>query len=261
MAEEHRDCSDIDEMLPAYAVNALDDTDRARVESHLLSCERHEDAAAWGDVALRLSDIAPEVAPPDGLRERVLAIPHGQPDVAPSGAPVEIVEPLPAPPAPVEQPSAPVVDETGGGLPLPFRPSRAPWMLAAAFAALAVFFGAWTAVLLTGGDGDDDPETPVLAATSSTDGIEARATFIEEEGLALVRFSGLSTLPEGSDYQLWAIGPGAEPAPAGIAEVQDGEVLAPILGEFEVGWTFAITIEPEGGSPAPTSDPIVTVTF
>ena len=58
MVLEHRDCAEIDEMLPAYAVDALDDADRARVEAHLASCERHDDAAAWGDVALRLADLA-----------------------------------------------------------------------------------------------------------------------------------------------------------------------------------------------------------
>src|SRR5690606_17926528 len=83
---EHRDCAEIDEMLPAYAMGALDDADRVRVDSHLVSCDRHEDAFAWGEVALRLADLAPEVTPPEALRERILAIPSGPP--VPVAAPI-----------------------------------------------------------------------------------------------------------------------------------------------------------------------------
>lgn len=245
---EHRDCAATDEMLPAYAVDALDAADRALVEAHLATCDRHEDAAAWGDVALRLSDLAPEMAPPAALRDRILAIPSAPPAAAP------------AVPAAVATPAAPVEDSDAAQAPTPLRrpPTRLPYALAAVFAAIAVFFGAWTGILLTG---NADEDSPRLAASTSAGGIEASATFIEDEQVALVRISGLAPLPEGSDYQLWTIGPGESPAPAGIVSVQGGSVVAPVAGSFSEGWTFAITIEPVGGSPAPTTDPIVAVTF
>ena len=246
MALEHRDCAEIDEMLPAYAVDALDDADRARVEGHLASCERHDDAAAWGDVALRLADLAPAVTPPAGLRDRVLGIPS---------APAAPVEPAPAP---VEVVPTPVAEPAPPPAPIRLRPSRVPYALAAAFAAIAVFFGAWTAVLLAGGDDDG---APALAASASADGIDARASFIADEQVAVVRFDGLDPPPAGSDYQLWAIAPGADPASAGILAIEDGHALASVEGDFGAGWTFAITVEPEGGSPAPTTDPLVAVTF
>lgn len=247
---EHRDCAAIDEMLPAYAVDALDDADRALVEAHLATCDRHDDAAAWGDVALRLSDLAPEMTPPVGLRDRILEIPS---------APPAATEPTALVPSAI--PVAPVEDSDAATEPLPLRRPTTwpPYAMAAAFAAIAVFFGAWTGILLTGGDSDGD--SPRLAASVSAGGIEASATFIEDEQVALVRISGLTPLPEGSDYQLWTIGPGESPAPAGIVNVQGGSVVAPVAGSFSEGWTFAITIEPTGGSPAPTTDPIVAVTF
>lgn len=254
---EHRDCAAIDEMLPAYAVDGLDEADRALVEAHLMSCDRHEDAAAWGDVALRLADLAPEVTPPDGLRARILGIPHAVPEPV---APVEVVAPVAVSPEPRFTPPAPVEDsDRTSASPTPIRSYRLPYALAAAFAALAVFFGGWTAVLLTGGG---DEEAPSALVASTTDGgIAASASFIEDEGVALFRVSGLTPLPEGSDYQLWAIGPGEDPTPAGILNVEGGSVLSSVAGQFETGWTFAVTIEPEGGSAAPTSDPIVAVTF
>lgn len=163
--------------------------------------------------------------------------------------------------APAAIPAAPVEDSDAATEPTPLRRSTTwlPYAMAAAFAAIAVFFGAWTGILLTGGDSDGD--SPRLAASTSAGGIEASATFIEDEQVALVRISGLTPLPEGSDYQLWTIGPGESPAPAGIVHLQGGSVVAPVAGSFSEGWTFAITIEPTGGSPAPTTDPIVAVTF
>jgi len=248
---EHRDCAAIDEMLPAYAVDGLDAADRAFVEGHLATCERHEDAAAWGDVALRLSDLASEMTPPAGLRDRILAIPSAPPAIA-------VAAVATPPPTPIRVPSAPVEDADAVRLPTPIRTSRLPYALAAVFAAIAVFFGAWTGILLTGGDPEGEPR---MVASTSDGGIEATATFIAEERVALVRFSGLTPLSEDRDYQLWAIAPGESPAPAGIVNVDGGEVVSSVPGMFEAGWTFAITIEPAGGSPAPTTDPIIAVTF
>jgi len=249
---EHRDCAAIDEMLPAYAVDGLDEADRAFVEAHLLSCDRHEDAAAWGDIALRLADLAPAVTPPERLRARILGIPHADAEPVAGDEPIaedEVVAPVPvAPMRDTERPAA---------TPIPMRRNRLPYALAAVFAALAVFFSGWTAILLTGGD--DAPTT--LAASASAGGIEANASFIADEQVVLVRLSGLTPLPDGSDYQLWAIGPGQDPTPAGILAPEGGDALSSVSGQFEAGWTFAVTVEPAGGSPAPTSTPIIAVTF
>lgn len=293
---DQRDCAEIDDALPAYAANALDEADRAFVESHLLGCDRHEEAGDWGDVALRLADLAAAAAPPERLRARILAIPTGvDTPAAPQPAPVEVapprVQPRPArrvevPPAHVEgveqvrPPEARFASGTASGVPVPGanpastaapattapspRPlpaARRPYQLVAAgFAALVIFFfGAWVGVFLTGGDGDDSE--PALTGTTSADGIEASATYVEEHGVALVRFSGLAPLPDGSAYQLWATAPGADPAPRGAVPVQGGDALVAVEGDFAPGWSFAVTIEPEGPAQAPTSNPVVEVTL
>ncbi|MCK9495653.1 MAG: anti-sigma factor [Dehalococcoidia bacterium] len=257
---EHRDCAEIDEMLPAYAMGALDDADRVRVDSHLVSCDRHEDAFAWGEVALRLADLAPEVTPPEVLRERILAIPSGPP--VPVAAPVEIVEPAPEP-IRVEVPPAPVADsETSAAslpIPVPARQHRLPYALAAVFAALTVLFGAWTAILLTGGGEEGEP---MLVAENVADGLSAKAMFMADESVIVVKFDGLTSLPEGSAYQLWATEPGGDATSAGMLEVTGGSALASMEhADPPEGWTFAVTIEPAGGSATPTNDPVVAVTF
>jgi anti-sigma-K factor RskA len=65
--------------------------------------------------------------------------------------------------------------------------------------------------------------------------------------------SGLPPLPAGKTYELWTIA-GAAPRPAGTFEVdQSGRgsraVAPPDDGPVKV---FAVTLEPEGGVPAPT---------
>ncbi len=252
MALEHRDCAEIDEMLPAYAVHALDDSGRARVEVHLASCDRHEDAAAWGDVALRLADLVPAMTPPADLRDRVMAItsapaePAAPPEVAPveeAPVPVEVL------PAAVEEPTAQAT-----GVPR----ARLPYALAAAFATIAVIFAAWTAVFLAGGD---EPAAS-LTTSASAGGVAARASFIADERVAVLRFDGLEGPPAGSVYQLWAIGPDVDPTPAGLLlTIEDGHAVAAVEGDFGPGWTFTVTAEPDGGSPAPTTDPLVSLTF
>lgn len=253
---EHRDCAEIDEMLPAFAVDALAVEERARVEQHLLTCERHEDVQAWSSVALRLADLAPEIAPPAGLRDRIVAI-GSTPAVEEPAAEDATVVAIPTDDAATAPSGSEGADAPRPAHdPIPFRQRWFPYSLAAAFAALALFFGGWTAILLGGSGGSD-----MMVASGSAQGIEAKAMFMETEGVAVVKIDGLTSLPAGRAYQLWAIGPDGNPVPAGMLYVEEGAAEAAVAGEFATGWTIAITVEPEGGSEAPSDAPLVAVTF
>lgn len=66
--------SQVHDMCVAYALSGLDPIDRLRYEAHLVDC-----ATCRGDVddvrdAAELLSVGIELAPPDGLRERVLAV-------------------------------------------------------------------------------------------------------------------------------------------------------------------------------------------
>ncbi|WP_186758294.1 anti-sigma factor [Echinicola salinicaeni] len=72
-----------------------------------------------------------------------------------------------------------------------------------------------------------------------------------------VSVNNLSSLEEEKDYQLWAIG---DDGPVGIGIVKPGEKLK--LQQMEAAVSagaFAITIEPKGGSEAPTLENLVVI--
>ncbi|GGF40364.1 anti-sigma factor [Echinicola rosea] len=72
-----------------------------------------------------------------------------------------------------------------------------------------------------------------------------------------VSVNQLASLDEGQDYQLWAIG---DDGPVGIGIVKPGETLT--LQQMEAAASagaFAITIEPKGGSEAPTLENLVVI--
>lgn len=72
-----------------------------------------------------------------------------------------------------------------------------------------------------------------------------------------VAVNNLNTLGDEYDYQLWAIG---DQGPVGIGLVNEGEkmTLQQMQAVANAG-TFAITIEPKGGSQSPTLDKLVVI--
>ena len=72
-------------------------------------------------------------------------------------------------------------------------------------------------------------------------------------GLLVVQ--GMPPTPAGKAYELWAIPPGANPIPAGVFTVDAKGAaslrVSPVAAGTEVE-TFAVTLEPAAGVPAPT---------
>jgi len=66
--------------------------------------------------------------------------------------------------------------------------------------------------------------------------------------------TGLQPLPPGKAYELWVIA-GQKPLPAGVFKADErgrAVVTLPWLDETVRVQTFAVTLEPEAGTPAPT---------
>jgi anti-sigma-K factor RskA len=69
--------------------------------------------------------------------------------------------------------------------------------------------------------------------------------------------NSLPALPSDKQYQLWAI-VDAKPVDMGVFDVMpEGETKLLHMKEVEDPQAFAVTIEPRGGSPAPTSAPMM----
>jgi anti-sigma-K factor RskA len=101
-----------------------------------------------------------------------------------------------------------------------------------------------------------DPATQVvtLSGLEPAPGAKARMLWHATAGGLLVA-QGLPSAPEGKAYELWAITGAGAPVPAGVFTVDAKGVgslrVAPIPAGGAVD-TFAITLEPAAGVPAPT---------
>jgi len=71
-----------------------------------------------------------------------------------------------------------------------------------------------------------------------------------------VHVGGMPELGAGQVYQLWVI-EGGEPEPAGLLAPESGAVTHTLDRPVAASAVIAITVEPAGGSPQPTSDPVL----
>jgi anti-sigma-K factor RskA len=65
--------------------------------------------------------------------------------------------------------------------------------------------------------------------------------------------------PATQTYQLWIIDPSGATS-AGLFDTDaDGRAIELVTGEFDDRVVIGVTLEPEGGSPQPTSDPVLAI--
>ncbi|MFC7430573.1 MULTISPECIES: anti-sigma factor [unclassified Agrococcus] len=133
-------------------------------------------------------------------------------------------------------------------------------MLAAAAAAVVLLVGG---VAIGQGIRTPDPVSALVHASdvatqteSFADGTQATLLTSVERGEAALVFEGLESLDEQQVYEAWFMRDGV-PVAAGIFEGGEGSVVHVLEGDMHEGDGVAITIEPEGGSEQPTSNPLV----
>ncbi len=238
--------SELHHLVTAYALDALDGDERATFEEHLASCaDCRADLAGFGSVATRLAD-ASATAPPPDLKARIMSE-------------IAWTEQLPADAADDRA----TVDRAGvtrlADRRRRFRPASI-LALAAALALLTV--GAVVVIgLRDRGPGVGDvraaPDAIELTLDRAVDdgatGSIAVIWSARRNQLALVG-SGLDVPGPGLTYELWAIA-GDTAMPAALFEPDGGsvsEVVDVAADDDVIGW--GVTIEPAGGSPAPTGE-------
>lgn len=292
-----RDPVDPEQLLAAYALDAVSDEERAIVERHLAaSPEARAEVEAYREAAVGLADEAPAVAPPPSLRDAIFARLDDAPQVdapAPSesapaapaaatspaeSAPAESLVPPPATPlAPVGP--APVATPADAMAPVGAGPAeraaRRRWfqrpaaLVASAAAAVLLIAGAvvglnWTGTAGWGAQREvqaiataDDAQTATVELAS---GGEVTLVWSEQLGRSAIRAERLPEPGDDRTYELWYIdASGEQPAatPAGLFDPDRGAAYVVLDGEFEPGLLVGITVEPAGGSEAPTTEPIV----
>ena len=240
--------AEIHTLTGAYAMDALSETERAMFEHHMAECASC--AAEVGELretAGRLG-AAVAVSPPDSLKRQVMAAARRTRQLPPTVA------------SPASRRMAPRWQVWAAGV------------AAAACLVAAVAFGVqWAAAyrqLDQGGARATQAEQQLDAVLSVLSAPDAKvatattpgggtATTVVSHGLGKVVFlaRGVPSLAEDRSYQLWAIEPSGARS---LGVLASGADLGPVVGDLAAGQTaIGLTVEPRGGSPQPTTSPLV----
>lgn len=103
------------------------------------------------------------------------------------------------------------------------------------------------------------PDTVSITLQEQAGGPPGQAHVLYNQRLGLAVYAGqLSPPPAGKSYQLWLVPASGVPVNAGLvaANQQNGAVVVH-LQQGLPGRAFAVTVEPEGGSPQPTGPKVL----
>ena len=78
---------------------------------------------------------------------------------------------------------------------------------------------------------------------------------VSSSGAAALVLDRLVAAPPGKTYEAWVIRGSNAPVPAGLFHGGPGTTFVPIRGSVKPGAVVAVTVEPAGGSPEPTTTP------
>jgi anti-sigma-K factor RskA len=246
---------DLHTLSGAYALHALPEFDERLFEEHMARCEAClVEVRGLRETAARLGLAAAE-APPPALRVRVMN---------------RVAEVRQEPPAALGYEAPGRVSRRR---PSRRRPPRGSWRTRVAVGLATVSTAAAAALgylTVTANRELDQVRNQAQVVASVLAAPDARtvtrkvasggsATIVRSRSKGRVVFaaSGLSGLPASKVYELWLMGP-AGVRPAGLLRQSDDGVVAPVVAlplssEERVG----LTVEPAGGSPQPTTEPIL----
>ncbi|MCA0216424.1 MAG: anti-sigma factor [Actinobacteria bacterium] len=237
----------------SYALNGLDAADLAEFETHL------QQSQATRDEVTELTDTAVLLG---------LAVEPVQPS---AGLKASIMDQLDA------HPQLPVAAASSAAFASPAgRKAQARWFtrpvtaLAAVAAAIALFVGGGVITTSLAQNSFAQQQADQLAAINSADDAQRASVDLADGGTATLVWSntllssalivdGLAPLPADRTYELWYINDaGARPAGTfGVAG--SGSTWRVLDGTMKAGDTVGVTVEPRGGSDAPTTDPVVVI--
>lgn len=231
--------SDLHHLAAAYALDALDDAERAEFEAHYPTCEIcRAEVAQYRATAAHLADASAAV-PPSGLERAVM----------------DAIARTPQDPVPVASPSGASVSTLAARR----RPIRPRVGLASAAAVVVLVVGA---VLLVGQRTGTSPVEDVLAApdaivttlalTPDGDRGSFQVVWSPDRDRVAVIADGLPDPGADRVYELWAI-VGETPVPAGLFDPEDGSLRDAVEIDDVDAVAWGVTVEPAGGSTAPTT--------
>ena len=99
------------------------------------------------------------------------------------------------------------------------------------------------------------PQMIALGGAGTEQGARAELVTLEGDWAVLVA-EDMPPVPEGKTYQIWVI-KGDTPRPSGFFEPEGDSIAAVVEKPVEGADAVAVTVEPEGGSKKPTTDPML----
>ncbi|HEX5415581.1 MAG TPA: anti-sigma factor, partial [Chloroflexota bacterium] len=202
MAYEHPD-----DLIAAYALDALSEDEQARVRAHLAVCESCRQAAAEFAQVVEVLPVAlaHEPGPRPDLRDRIIASSQATPQLPPE------VKPMVAIPRPVERPRRSGWSRFGG------------WLAAAALFLISLGLGAWNVSLQQQIQALQRPVAQVsLVATADGGGASGRLALATDQP-SVLSVRNLPPPESGRVYEAWVINAGG-PLPAGtFVTTPDGQ--------------------------------------
>ena len=238
--------SDPHPLVGAYAMDAVPEPDRSRFERHLARCEScRQEVRGLREATAALAG-ATALPPPAALRGAVLHA-AGQTRQMPPAAWV------------------PAGHRRRPG----WRP-RLALALAGALAAVAVVAGLVSYGMQGRLDEAQHRDHMVAAVLSASDatmvsshvstGGTATVVMSHHERALVFTAADLHVLPAGESYELWLIGPAGTRSAGMIDGSGHGKMVGPmVVSGLAAGDSVGMTVESAGGSPRPTSPPLVLI--
>lgn len=208
---------DVHDLTAAYALDALDDVERAEYEAHLANCERcRDELGELREPAAALAWAVESPAPPAGLRARIL-------DDATAGR-----------------------DNV-----VPLVRSRRIWQgISAVAACAAIGLGIWASTLR-----NDHGVSVAAERTVQLQGADGYVALTRNgTGVLVVE---MPAAPAGKTYEAWVIPRGGKPQRAATFDGGDGMTMVPLDMDVPDGAVVAATVERDGGVDAPTQKPML----
>lgn len=221
----------------AYALDAIEAAERAEFEAHLAECAECRETVDDFHESVAALSVLVATPPPPALRGELLAA-IGQ--IRPDRPPVTRLSP-------------------------PRRPRRpARWLVAAAAAGVLGVGGvtAWEIVSDDSSQVEPSVTDRVLQAADAQrisaeldEGGSLTLVWSRSHGRAVIVTHDLPPAPAGHVYQLWLQSPAGDMVDAGLLTMSGDGVVA-LTGDASGATGAGVTVEPDGGSPEPTTSPI-----
>jgi hypothetical protein len=232
-------CEEARALMGSYVLGATSPDEELAMREHLGDCAACRlEAAGMMRVTRMLSLDVDPVAPPAGLRQRILDAVTAE--VATDGA----VPPIPGASAPAPP------GQSALGLSEAPRRRRSFWpALAAAALVVAAALGAWNYQLRQ--------EQPRVYSLQGAGGGSGEVVYWPAQHKAFIDLDGMPDPGPGRTYQVWLLKDGT-PTSVGLAHPDSAHHLVVTIEHDLIGYQkLAISDEPDGGSPGPTRTPVL----